>query len=61
MAPEIAGITCLAAVGMKAALNWKTPESVESSYSSIWKGLLLLSLVPDGWSVYGGEADCLKK
>ena len=37
MAPEIAGITCLAAVGMKAALNWKTPESVESSYSSIWK------------------------
>ncbi|MCL7384164.1 MAG: stage II sporulation protein M [Thaumarchaeota archaeon] len=36
MAPEIAGITCLAAVGMKAALNWKTPESVESSYSSLW-------------------------
>ena len=37
MIPEIAGITCLAAVGMKAALNSRTPYSVESSYNRFWK------------------------
>jgi hypothetical protein len=36
MIPEIAGMICLSAVGMRAALNWGTPESVESSYNILW-------------------------
>ena len=36
MAPEIAGITILAAVGMNAALNSRTPDTVESSYNRFW-------------------------
>jgi hypothetical protein len=42
MIPEIAGIICLSAVGMRAALNSGTPESVESSYGSFW-GIASLS------------------
>ena len=36
MAPEVAGITVLAAVGMKAALNSRAPDTVESSYNRFW-------------------------
>ena len=45
MAPEIAGITCLAAVGMGAALNSRTPESVESSYNKFWNLALYSALL----------------
>jgi hypothetical protein len=47
MIPEMAGIICLAAVGMRAALNSGSPESVEASYSGFWRiaGLSTLFLV----------------
>ena len=37
MAPEMAGIICLSAVGVKASLNSKTPEGLEESYNGFWK------------------------
>jgi len=47
MIPEMAGIICLAAVGMRAALNSGSPESVEASYRGLWRiaGLSTLFLV----------------
>jgi len=47
MVPELAGILCLSAVGMGAALNSGSPESVEASYAGFWKvaGLSALLLV----------------
>jgi hypothetical protein len=37
MMPELAGILCLSAVGMGAALNSGSPESVEASYAGFWR------------------------
>jgi hypothetical protein len=37
MVPELAGIICLSAVGMRAALNSGSPESVEASYAGFWR------------------------
>jgi hypothetical protein len=47
MVPELAGIICLSAVGMRAALNSGSPESVEASYVGFWRvaGLSALLLV----------------
>jgi hypothetical protein len=47
MIPELAGVICLSAVGVRAALNSGTPESVEASYVGFWRiaGLSALLLV----------------
>jgi len=37
MMPELAGILCLSAVGVRAALNSGSPESVEASYAGFWR------------------------
>jgi hypothetical protein len=37
MMPELAGIICLSAVGVRAALNSGSPESVEASYAGFWR------------------------
>jgi hypothetical protein len=37
MVPELAGIICLSAVGVRAALNSGSPESVEASYVGFWR------------------------
>jgi len=37
MAPEMAGIISLSAVGVKASLNSKTPEELEESYNGFWR------------------------
>lgn len=47
MMPELAGIICLSAIGVRAALNSGSPESVEASYMGFWRvaGLSALLLV----------------
>jgi hypothetical protein len=37
MMPELAGILCLSAIGVRAALNSGSPESVEASYAGFWR------------------------
>jgi len=37
MMPELAGIICLSAIGVRAALNSGSPESVEASYVGFWR------------------------
>jgi len=37
MMPELAGIICLSAIGVRAALNSGSPESVEASYAGFWR------------------------
>jgi len=45
MVPELAGIICLSAVGMRAALNSGSPESVEASYMGFWRAAGLSALL----------------
>ena len=45
MMPELAGIICLSAVGVRAALNSGSPESVEASYAGFWRAAGLSALL----------------
>jgi hypothetical protein len=45
MMPELVGILCLSAVGVRAALNSGSPESVEASYAGFWRVVGLSALL----------------